>query len=394
MGVCTSQNKNDNETILSNNLSQNKNIKIKNKRESLTGTYQQSIKESFVSKDKKRKISNSIEPNFQKINNNSLLSINIIDNTNNKNSKEYKVDFPASIGEYESPIFVNENEKIEITIKTKENMIWSFLNDENTDYKGYNYIKHNKLNLGCLLCRFSESKEIFEINSNKIIIENHSKGILILFCNLDLNDVSNYRFKGYITLKIKGGKKLDYNKLYNLCGYKLSENAVLNEMNNDIEIQIFRYINMARISPKKFSEDYLYFLNENEEIIKIMKKNKSLNEFNISLQLTNAAKIHNKDLFNNCTIGHVGSDKTNIKNRINKFESDINYFGENLYFGINNPLLIVINMLIDKYGNDKVNRNNILDNNFQDIGISLTEHLIYGFSCVIVFGKKKKNNIF
>ena len=123
-----------------------------------------------------------------------------------------------------------------------------------------------------------------------------------------------------------------------------------------------------------------------------MKKNKSLNEFNISLQLTNAAKIHNKDLFNNCTIGHVGSDKTNIKNRINKFESDINYFGENLYFGINNPLLIVINMLIDKYGNDKVNRNNILDNNFQDIGISLTEHLIYGFSCVIVFGKKK--NIF
>ena len=41
MGVCTSQNKNDNETILSNNLSQNKNIKIKNKRESLTGTYQQ-----------------------------------------------------------------------------------------------------------------------------------------------------------------------------------------------------------------------------------------------------------------------------------------------------------------------------------------------------------------
>ena len=180
MGVCTSQNKNDNETILSNNLSQNKNIKIKNKRESLTGTYQQSIKESFISKDKKRKISNSIEPNFQKINNNSLLSINIIDNTNNKNSKEYKLDFPASIGEYESPIFVNENEKIEITIKTKENMIWSFLNDENTDYKGYNYIKHNKLNLGCLLCRFSESKEIFEINSNKIIIENHSKGILIL----------------------------------------------------------------------------------------------------------------------------------------------------------------------------------------------------------------------
>jgi hypothetical protein len=46
-------------------------------------------------------------------------------------------------------------------------------------------------------------------------------------------------------------------------------------------------------------------------------------------------------------------------------------------------------MLIDKYGHEKNNRNNILNERFQEIGISIKQHMIYGYSCVIVFGSMK-----
>ena len=146
---------------------------------------------------------------------------------------------------------------------------------------------------------------------------------------------------------------------------------------------------MARIEPFKFSKDFLYFLDKKEEIIKIMKEYSSLPELSTNIALKNAAIKHNYDLCLNGTTGHIGTDKSNVKDRIYKYDKTFDYFGESIYFGINNPLFIVLNMLIDKYGHEKQNRNNILDEKFQEVGISLREHLIYGYSCVIVFGSKK-----
>ena len=146
---------------------------------------------------------------------------------------------------------------------------------------------------------------------------------------------------------------------------------------------------MARIEPLKFSKDYLYFLDKNEDIIQIMNEYSSLPELSRNISLINAAKKHNDDISLNGTTGHIGTDKSNVKDRIFQFDKNFDYFGENIYFGINNPLLIVINMLIDKYGHEKNNRNNILNERFQEIGISIKQHMIYGYSCVIVFGSMK-----
>ena len=379
MGVCNSQNKNDSEEVVANNISQSKKKEPKiNNKEELNSTYT-IIKANYM-KNGKKKISHSENTSIK---NNKLL-VNIV---NNNNSNLCKINFEASIGEKELPIFVNKDEKIEITIKNSEEKTWSFINDELTNYNGYSNYKYKKYNLGCLLCRISSSKIIHEVNSNKYNFISESSGSILLFCNLDLNDISNYQLKGSINLKIKGGKIMNYDEISKLCDYNLK--GIYNDNNEDDEEKIFRYINMARIEPFKFSKDFLYFLDKKEEIIKIMKEYSSLPELSANIALKNAAIKHNYDLCLNGTTGHIGTDKSNVKDRIYKYDKTFDYFGESIYFGINNPLFIVLNMLIDKYGHEKQNRNNILDEKFQEVGISLREHLIYGYSCVIVFGSKK-----
>ena len=382
MGVCNSQNKNDNEEVVPNSsISQSKKKEPKiNNKEDLNETFNQPIIKSNLLKNGKKKISNSENMNIKS---NKLL-VTIV---NNNNSNIYIINFEASIGEKELPIFVNKDEKIEITIKNSEEKTWSFINEELTNYNGYTNYKYNEYNLGCLFCRISSSQILHQINSNKYNFISESPGTILLSCNLDLNDISNYQLKGSINLKIKGGKIMNYDEISKLCDYNLK--GIYNDNNEDDEEKIFRYINMARIEPFKFSKDFLYFLDKKEEIIKIMKEYSSLPELSANIALKNAAIKHNYDLCLNGTTGHIGTDKSNVKDRIYKYDKTFDYFGESIYFGINNPLFIVLNMLIDKYGHEKQNRNNILDEKFQEVGISLREHLIYGYSCVIVFGSKK-----
>ena len=143
---------------------------------------------------------------------------------------------------------------------------------------------------------------------------------------------------------------------------------------------------MARIQPYQFCKNYLYYLDENEEIIKYMKDSViPIPELKISIQLTEIAQEHNKYLCENGTSGHNETNKLSLKERIDK---NNRVFGESILYGIQNPLLIVIKMLIDQFSNDKRNRKNITNSNFQEIGISLREHLIYEFSCVLLFGSK------
>ena len=146
---------------------------------------------------------------------------------------------------------------------------------------------------------------------------------------------------------------------------------------------------MARIQPYQFCKNYLYYLDENEEIIKFMKDSViPIPELKISIQLTEIAQEHNKFLCENGTIGHNEINKLSLKERIDKIDKNNRVFGESILYGIQNPLLIVIKMLIDQFSNDKKNRKNITNSNFQEIGISLKEHLIYKFSCVLLFGSK------
>ena len=166
MGVCNSQNKNDNEEVVPNNYINQSKKKQNGNEDNLNN--QKIIKANI--RDDKKKMSKSENINLKT----SKLSVNIMNN--NKDSNLYKINFEASIGETELPIFVNENEKIKIIIENSEEKTWSFLNDELTNYNGYSNYIYKRYNLGCLFCRISSSKIKHEINSNKFIFKTESPG--------------------------------------------------------------------------------------------------------------------------------------------------------------------------------------------------------------------------
>ena len=111
-----------------------------------------------------------------------------------------------------------------------------------------------------------------------------------------------------------------------------------------------------------------------------------MKELQVDTSLFNAARDHCTDICNTGTTGHTGSNNSTVKDRIEKYNKKIVYFGENCGFGSTNPLHIVIDMLIDNHLKDKLNMNNILNGNFDYIGVSLQKHFSFKYACVIVFG--------
>ena len=340
-------------------------------------------KTNFSDKEKSKTSPLSSRQTQENYDNVELQKENLSINSDEKHNI-FLIKFPASIGEIELPIFVNKDEQIEISIDNNHPNRRSFINDRIINYKGYKDILYKNKNLGSIFCRISSNRILYYLDNDIISFKADSPGSLILSCNLDLDDFSYYHFKGCVHLKIKGGQKKSYLELSRNCNYKLSNYSSENII-NEKEEQILRYINMLRISPQKFCEDYLYYINENESIIKLLKECTNLNEITLDSNLVKVAQTHNKDLCDNGTIGHIGTNKSTIKDRISNVEKNIKYFGENLYYGIENPLLIVISMIIDKNDIEVKNRINLLDPNFTHFGISLMEHPIYEFSCVIDF---------
>ena len=306
----------------------------------------------------------------------------------------------ATIGEIEIPIMVEKNEKIVIKINQNNDInnnnknntlsqnMWSFLKDgKPVNFLGYNNHKYKNVNLGSLHMRISRDKKIYHLDKLENNIIANEKGNLLFFANLDLNDYMIYEPKGSLSIIIIGGNYYCDNDLY----FSYNINCFSNKNNNfdSKEYKILDYINKARNNLMKFYIDY-YNINDSinqefKEFIFNNYKNKR-KEFKMNKELNDLAEKHCQDLCDNETAGHVGSDGQDL---INRFKNNYKcyYFGETIIYNINNPLFIVKNMIQDKYSKKKKNRNHLFSNQFNQIGISLKEHPIFKFCCVIDFSE-------
>ena len=154
------------------------------------------------------------------------------------------------------------------------------------------------------------------------------------------------------------------------------------------EYQILYYINKARINLKKFFHNYY---NNNEEINLefkdfVINYNKS-KELIMNNDLIILAKKDCEDLYENETSGNIGTDGCEIKEKIKKYNKNCKYCGINIIYNINNPLLIVKNMMLDNYSKKKKNRKNLFFEKYNKVGIFLKEHPIYKYCCVIIFSE-------
>ena len=309
----------------------------------------------------------------------------------NKNMNIIKINVPAIIGEIEYPIYFKPNSKIEISV-AKFKYTWSFLQDEddNITIDGYkdNYL--NKYKIGQLLFRTSNSNEFKPIshkNKTNYIIDKFG-GTLLIHANVDYED-DEIIPNGNVELNIVGGILKDYFECIKL-DFPITEEAEKRcKNNNSCEITILRYINMARLNPQKFFQNYIknFDTKNTSEFEKIVQELTPLYELHMLPSLSKSALDHCLDLG---IYGTTGLNSTNnfdtLKTRIDKY-CDVNYIGGNTYFGSNNPLLIVRQMILDRNQPMSKNRNNIYNSEFIGIGISVRTHIKNKYGCVIVFGK-------
>lgn len=264
---------------------------------------------------------------------------------------------------------------------------WSIMPEYGmTSYEGYKIIQSSQHNLGCLLFRILGGKTLkAEVNKQYIA---DSTGQIQFFPNIDENDISFYQPKGYLEITAKGILQLSQSTIDSACGWVNLPSSICPLLSQS-ENMIVNYINKIRSSPKLFSNLYLNSSPAYKEISGLLFEYTPIPHLVINESLIKTAQAHSKDIGESGITGHIGTDNSTLKERITKYSRDksIIYFGENCYYGINNPLALVIEMIFDNKSINKSNRMNILNPLFNSIGVSIYKHHAFKWCCIIAFGE-------
>ena len=161
----------------------------------------------------------------------------------------------------------------------------------------------------------------------------------------------------------------------------------------DDEKKVIYYTNLARIDGQLFADTYLkWFLDSTQantnnyirSLQKDLKKVKDLPVLNSQNDLFNIARDH---AIKSGKTGHEGHK--GFKNRFKPVMVTYNYVGENCYYGKEDPVVIVIKLLIDEGIKDLGHRHNMLEPTFNSVGVAIKPHRQYGYNCVMDFGTKR-----
>lgn len=161
------------------------------------------------------------------------------------------------------------------------------------------------------------------------------------------------------------------------------------------EKKVVMYHNIARLDGAYFIKNYLDpFMAQTDEysknsdyysLIRKLKKIKNLPILQPAEDLTKMAKEHAKTSGKTGHVGHRGYNQ-----RSDKYCKEYTYYSENCDYGVDDPLEVVIDLLIDEGVPSKGHRENILDPKMDAIGVGYAPHKKYDVNVVCEFGKRKK----
>ena len=167
---------------------------------------------------------------------------------------------------------------------------------------------------------------------------------------------------------------------------------------NQTEKDVLYFINLARINPQEFSKAILKpYIEKHKEhskkysrsLMKDLKKGVKLSPLKPQKDLYSFAKYHAKSTGKKGKVGHRSAKGKSYKNRTKDLIKKYTIVGENIHYGSNNALEIVIDLLIDDGIKDVGHRINILTKNYEFCSVSIQKHKKYKYNCVIEFSGKK-----
>ncbi|MDX8340166.1 CAP domain-containing protein [Draconibacterium sp. IB214405] len=101
--------------------------------------------------------------------------------------------------------------------------------------------------------------------------------------------------------------------------------------------------------------------------------------------LTKAANDHQNDQAKTGQTGHTGRDRSNLKQRIERYGKWQVRIAENIAYGNTSAQQIVIFLLIDDGVKNRGHRTNLLQTDFKKVGVACGSHPRYNTMCVMDF---------
>jgi len=179
---------------------------------------------------------------------------------------------------------------------------------------------------------------------------------------------------------------------------------------SDIERQIVLELNKARTDPKRYAELYVnprlgnftgkdysepgsitIRTNEGrpavEECIRSLQSSAPGQPLRPTDALSAAARDHVRDTGPRGVVGHTGSDGSSPALRVRRYDASLRYIGENIAYGSAGARGIVLSLLIDDGVPSRGHRTNIMNTDYDLVGVSVGPHTAYRTMCVLDFAK-------
>ena len=159
------------------------------------------------------------------------------------------------------------------------------------------------------------------------------------------------------------------------------------------EQMVVYYHNIARMDGVYFIKHYLEpFMDTTKDykrnadynsLVRALKKIKNLPVLEPAEDLTKMAKDHAKTSGKTGHVGHRG-----YNSRTKKYCGAYKFYSENCDYGVDDPLEVVIDLLIDEGVPGKGHRENILNPRVNTIGVGYAPHKTYNVNVVCEFGER------
>ena len=155
-------------------------------------------------------------------------------------------------------------------------------------------------------------------------------------------------------------------------------------------LKLLNLVNACRTQPKEFLNDYVlpYLEMHKEEntsyaksLIRELKSMKPISPLKETSDLKKMASDYALYMGNKGLFGHK---QTDLRFKANSIHYE--FIGENCSYGFNESMEILMQLLIDEDESDLGHRKNILNPNFQYIGIAIAPHKKLTWNCVMEFG--------
>jgi len=159
------------------------------------------------------------------------------------------------------------------------------------------------------------------------------------------------------------------------------------------EKKLIQLINLARLDGnafmKRIAVPYIKANDKDDDeyvegLYSDLRKSRALHLLKPLEALHKSAAHHAHDMGTKGQLGHDSSDGTTFVMRIHKFHKPVNV-SENINYGYNDAVSIIMEMLIDEGVPDRTHRHNILGKTFNHVGVSIQAHKMMEFNCVMDF---------